>query len=68
MQPNIVIKKKINFFSLSGFGSKTLLKLNSKNNIYISSRSFNIIEIVQLYILIQIVDLIKGKLEYSNKL
>ncbi|MAO32304.1 MAG: phosphoheptose isomerase [Crocinitomicaceae bacterium] len=60
-------KKKINFFSLSGFGKKTSLRLNSKNNIYVNSRSFNIIEIVHLYTLIQIVDLIKGKLEYSNK-
>lgn len=61
-------KKKINFFSITGFEKKSKLKKISKNNIFVNSKCFNIIEIVHLYILIQIVDLIKGKLVYSNKL
>ena len=60
-------KKKFKFFSLSGHGANTPLRLNSVNNISVDSRSFNIIEIAHLYALIQIVDLIKGKLVYSNK-
>ena len=60
-------KKKFKFFSLSGHGANTPLRLNSVNNIYVDSKSFNIIEIAHLYALIQIVDLIKGKLVYSNK-
>ena len=61
------VKKKFKFFSLSGHGANTPLRLNSVNNISVDSRSFNIIEIAHLYALIQIVDLIKGKLVYSNK-
>lgn len=61
-------KNKIKYISLSGFGKNTPLRRNSKKNIFVNSKSFNIIEITQLYILIQIVDLIKGKLEYSNKI
>tara|TARA_B100000989_G_scaffold298987_1_gene291678 strand:+ start:5680 stop:6246 length:567 start_codon:yes stop_codon:yes gene_type:complete len=61
-------QKKISFFSITGFEKKSKLKKISKNNIFVNSKSFNIVEIVHLYILIQIVDLMKGKLIYSNKL
>lgn len=61
-----ILKKKL-FFSLSGFGSKTPLRKLSYKNIFVDSKSFNIIEILHLYILIQIIDLFKGKIEYSNK-
>ena len=61
-------QKKISFFSITGFEKKFKLKKISKNNIFVNSKSFNIVEIVHLYILIQIVDLMKGKLIYSNKL
>ena len=61
-------KNKIEYITLSGFGKNTPLNRNSKKNIFVNSKSFNIIEITHLYILIQIVDLIKGKLEYSNKI
>lgn len=60
-------KKKLTFFSITGFEKKSKLKKISRNNIFVNSKSFNIVEIVHLYILIQIVDLMKGKLIYSNK-
>lgn len=64
---NYCSKNKINFFTLTGFGNKTPLCKKSKNNIFVESKSFNIIEILHLYCLIQLVDLFKGKLVYSNK-
>lgn len=60
-------KNKVNFFSITGFGNNSKLKKISKNNIFVNSKSFNIVEIVHSYILVQIIDLMKGKLIYSNK-
>ncbi len=50
------IKKKISFFSITGFKKNNLLNKNSKDHIWINSMSYNKVELVQLSVLLIIVD------------
>lgn len=54
-------KKKLNFFSLTGFKKNNLLNKNSKNHIWINSNSYNEVELAQLFILLSIVDNLNSK-------
>ena len=54
--------KKINFFSISGFDKNNFLNRLSKNHIWINSKSYNQIEISQLFILLSVID----KLNLNN--
>lgn len=49
-------RKKIDFYSLTGFNKKNKLNKLSKNYYWINSHSYNLVEILQLYILLMIVD------------
>tara|TARA_X000000950_G_scaffold242417_1_gene296764 strand:+ start:4468 stop:5019 length:552 start_codon:yes stop_codon:yes gene_type:complete len=49
-------KKKINYFSITGFKKQNKLNLNSSNKIWINSLSYNYVEMSQLFILLSIVD------------
>jgi len=49
-------KKKINFFSITGFNKKNKLNKESKNFYWINSKSYNYVESIQLLILLSIVD------------
>ena len=61
MLPIIVIKKKINFFSITGFDKKNKLRNLSKKSYWINSKSYNFVELIQLLILLSIVDFIGQK-------
>ena len=52
-------RKKIDFYSLTGFNKKNKLNKLSKNHYWINSHSYNLVEILQLYILLIIVDKLK---------
>ncbi len=56
MQRNIVKKKKIDFFSITGFKKENKLNKNSKNHIWINSKSYNKVELIQLSVLLIIID------------
>ena len=53
--------RKINFFSLTGFNRNNILNKNSKNHIWIDSKSYNQVEISQLIILLSLIDRLKKK-------
>ena len=53
---NYCNKKKINFFSITGFKENNKLNKLSKSHYWIKSKSYNHIESVQLLILLSIVD------------
>ena len=63
-------KKKLNLITLTGKKTNnSLLKKNSKGkNIFIDSKSYNIVEICHHMILLTIVDCIIGKKEYGTKI
>ena len=50
------IKKKINFFSITGFNKNNKLNKLSKNFSWIDSTSYNQVELAQLVILLYSVD------------
>ena len=52
-------RKKIGFYSLTGFKEKNKLNKLSRNHYWINSNSYNLVEILQLYILLMIVDKLK---------
>ena len=54
-------KKKINFFSLTGFNYKNKLNNLSKNHIWINSKNYNIVETIHLAILLTIIEDLKKK-------
>ena len=49
-------KKKIDFFSITGFKKENKLNKNSKNHIWINSKSYNKVELIQLSVLLIIID------------
>ena len=55
-------KKKLNFFSLTGFKKNNPLNKNSKNYIWVNSSSYNEVELAQLFILLSIVDNLNRKI------
>ena len=71
--PNIVNaakfckKKNIKFITLSGFKSDNKISKLGTINLWFNSKSFNIVEMLFSYVLLLIVDLIKGTIFYSNK-
>ena len=65
---NFAKKKKINFFSLTGFKKNNSLNNISKNKIWINSSSYNKVEIVHFTLLAIIVDTIIGKTNYKSNL
>lgn len=54
-------KRKINFYTLTGFKKNNKLNLISKKKFWIDSNSYNHIEVVQSMILLSSIDLIKNK-------
>lgn len=54
-------KKKIKYFSITGFKKQNKLNLNSSNKIWINSLSYNYVEMGQLFILLSIVDFFNKK-------
>ena len=58
--------KSITFLSITGFSKKNKLNQVSKNKIWIDSKSWNLIEILQLNILLNFVDKIIGKIIYKK--
>lgn len=65
---NFAKKKRINFFSLTGFKKNNSLNNISKNKIWINSSSYNKVEIVHFTLLAIIVDMIIGKTNYKSNL
>ena len=59
-------KKSIKFLSISGFSKMNKLNTNSKNKIWINSKSWNLVEILQLSILLSFIDKIIGKISYKK--
>jgi D-sedoheptulose 7-phosphate isomerase len=51
--------KKINFFSITGFLKTNELNKISKNSVWIDSKSFNEVELTQLFVLLSVLDKIK---------
>ena len=62
------LKKKIKFVTISGFKRNNLIKERGLINFWFKTDAFNIIESLQNYLLLMIVDLLKGKIFYSNKI
>ena len=54
-------KKKISFYSITGFNKKNKLNLLSKKKIWINSNSYNHIEVIQNMILLSSIDLANKK-------
>ena len=50
------VKKKFKFISLTGFNKKNSLNRLSKKFCWVNSKSYNYVELAQLYILLSIVD------------
>ncbi len=61
-------KLKINCLSITGFKKKNSLSKITDLNIWVDSRSYNLIEIIQTTILCSFVDKKIGKLNYSSNL
>ena len=61
-------KNKINCVSIHGFNKKSTLSKVCKINIWINSKSYNLIEIVQTTILLSLVDKKIGSLNYNSNL
>lgn len=53
--------KNINFFSITGFIKDNLLNKMSKNFIWIDSKSYNQVELSQLFVLLSVIDKINLK-------
>jgi hypothetical protein len=51
----------INFFSITGFIKNNLLNKMSKNFIWIDSKSYNQVELSQLFVLLSVIDKINLK-------
>ena len=51
----------INFFSITGFIKDNLLNKISKNFIWIDSKSYNQVELSQLFVLLSVIDKINLK-------
>ena len=51
----------INFFSITGFVKDNLLNKVSKNFIWIDSKSYNQVELSQLFVLLSVIDKINLK-------
>jgi len=60
-------KNKIKFITLSGFNQKNKISKLGNINLWFDSKSFNIVEMLFSYVLLLIVDSIKGTIYYSNK-
>ena len=61
-QQTIVKKKKIKFFSLSGFEKRNTLNTLSLNKFHINSKRYNQVEVLQSIILLLTIDYIKNKI------
>lgn len=61
-------RKKIKLITFTGINKKNPLKKLGDINIFIDSKSYNIVENIHQIILLSIVDLIIGKSKYNNKL
>ena len=61
-------KNSLNFFSMTGMNKRNPLNNISKNKIWISSKSYNKVEIIHFIILASIVDKIIGKDVYTSSL
>ena len=61
-------KKRINFFSLTGFKKNNSLNRISKHKIWVNSHSYNKVEILHFSLLAIIVDMIIGKTIYKSNL
>lgn len=59
---NYCKKKKIKFFSLSGFEKKNTLNTLSLNKFHINSKIYNQVEVLQSIILLLTIDYIKNKI------
>lgn len=59
--------KKIKLITISGFKRKNKLKKMGSINLWFETDSFNVIESLQHYFLMMLVDLCKGNIFYSNK-
>ena len=55
------VKKNIKFITLSGFKSNNKISKLGTINLWFNSKSFNIVEMLFSYVLLLIVDLIKGQ-------
>ena len=60
-------KNNIKSITLSGFKSNNKVSKLGTINLWFDSKSFNIVEILFSYVLLLIVDSIKGTIFYSNK-
>ena len=58
---NYLNKKKINFYSITGFNKNNKLNTKSSKYIWINSKSYNHIEVIQSMILLSSLDLSKKK-------
>ena len=65
---NFCKKKKIQLITITGFDKKNKLSKLGNINIWINSKSYNLVEIAQMTILLSIVDKKIGKLVYSSKM
>ena len=65
---NFCKKKKIKLITITGFDKKNKLSKLGNINIWINSKSYNLVEIAQMTILLSIVDKKIGKLVYSSKM
>ena len=61
-------KKKIKYVSISGFKKNNSLSRYSKINLWINSKSYNQVEIIQMIILLSFVDKKIGSLTYKSNL
>ena len=57
----LCIKKKYKFITITGFNQKNSLNSLSKYSCWINSKSYNYVELVQLFILLSIVDNLNKK-------
>ena len=65
---NFCKKKKIKLITITGFDKKNKLSKLGNINIWINSKSYNLVEIAQMTILLSIIDNKIGKLVYSSKM
>ena len=61
-------KKKINCISVSGFKRNNSLSRYAKVSLWINSKSYNLVEIIQMIILLSFIDKKIGSLTYKSNL
>ena len=61
-------KRKINCISISGFKKNNSLSRFTKTNLWIDSKSYNLVEIIQMIILLSFIDKKIGSITYKSNL